>query len=111
MEDSFAPLFPRDGSADAFGRFPCGRYSETYETKEFGFPRNLSCDRCTVQLIWATPDFTHYHCSDVTLMTDKVKLCMGKCKNGGTCSNGRCICQDMYYGTHCEHKRTSALIL
>ncbi len=104
-ETYFVTLHPRDGSADSEGRFPCGRYPNAYETKEFILPEDLSCERCTLQLVWEAPTFTQHHCADVTLMSDQVKQCMGKCQNAGACVNGKCVCQDLYYGPYCEHKR------
>lgn len=101
---SFTVLRPRDNSANSQGKFPCGNIANVYETKEIVFPADLSCELCTLQLTWESPQFTHYSCADVTLMSDQVKLCMGKCKNSGTCVNGRCVCQDTYFGTFCESK-------
>lgn len=40
-------LYPRDGSANADGAFPCGR-EIGYEGKEFRFPKNFTCDSCTL---------------------------------------------------------------
>ncbi len=50
-EDEFFILKPRDGSANKDGSFPCGR-EIGYEGKEFRFPRNYTCDSCTLQLEW-----------------------------------------------------------
>lgn len=50
-DSSFFDIFPADGSADKDGKFPCGRYNNYYENKEFIFPEDLSCDNCTIQLI------------------------------------------------------------
>jgi hypothetical protein len=103
-ETAFSALHPKDHSANSAGQFPCGRYANAYETKEFQLPEDLSCDKCTIQLAWETPNFTNYHCSDITVMSEEVKSCMDKCEHGGACVNGRCVCPDMYYGTHCENK-------
>lgn len=102
--ESFVTLFPRDLSANASGFFPCGRYPNSYETKDFSFPEGVSCEKCTLQLIWATDDQIYYDCSDITIMSDKIKLCMGKCKNGGACVNGKCVCPASYFGNYCDEK-------
>ena len=44
-------LKPRDGSGSKDGWFPCGR-EVGYEGKEFRFPKNYTCDACTLQLEW-----------------------------------------------------------
>lgn len=51
-EDDFMVLKPRDGSANADGSFPCGR-ENGYEGKEFRFPKNFTCDECTLQFEWS----------------------------------------------------------
>ena len=38
---------PRDGTANHDGSFPCGR-EIGYEGKEFKFPKNYTCDSCTL---------------------------------------------------------------
>ena len=50
-EDDFIVLKPRDGSASKDGSFPCGR-EMGYEGKEFRFPKNYTCDECTLQFEW-----------------------------------------------------------
>ena len=52
-EGLFIVLNPRDGSANAEGSFPCGR-EIGYESKEFRFPKNFTCDSCTLQFEWVT---------------------------------------------------------
>jgi hypothetical protein len=103
-ESTFVTLYPRDKSSNSEGYFECGRYSGMYETKEFPFPFNLSCDTCTLQLTWETPEFKKYYCTDITIMSDEVKYCMGSCLNGGSCVNGNCVCEEPYYGKFCENK-------
>ena len=100
-------MHPRDGSGDMTGRFRCGQYQDSYETKEFIFPHNLTCDRCTVQLVWENGNTVQYQCADITLMGESIRLCMDKCQNAGVCANGACVCQEQYYGTFCEHKCNS----
>lgn len=46
-ENDFFVMKPRDGSANADGSFPCGR-EVGYESKEFRFPRNYTCDSCSL---------------------------------------------------------------
>ena len=46
-EDKFVVLKPRDGSARTDGSFPCGRQGG-YEGKEFKFPKDYTCDSCTL---------------------------------------------------------------
>ena len=103
-ESAYVVLYPEDNSGNSEGKFGCGRYSNTYETKEFFFPVNLSCDSCTLQLTWETIEFKNYYCTDITIMSDEIKYCLGRCLNGGVCVNGHCICEDSYYGEFCEKK-------
>lgn len=46
-EDEFIVLKPRDGTAHHDGSFPCGR-EIGFEGKEFRFPKNYTCDACTL---------------------------------------------------------------
>lgn len=108
-ESTFVTLHPRDKSSNSEGFFECGRYSGMYETKEFGFPGNLSCDTCTLQLVWESPEFKQYYCTDITIMSDEVKYCMGSCLNGGSCVNGNCVCEEPYYGKFCENKEKKSI--
>jgi len=39
------------------GYFPCGRSKSDLEGKEIKFPRNVTCDACFIQLIFATKTF------------------------------------------------------
>ncbi len=103
-EQHFATLFPDDGSADASGKFECGRYSGAYETKTVVLPPDMSCEKCTLQLVWESAVGTYYKCGDVTVMNDKIKLCIGKCQNDGACVNGACVCNEPYFGEFCQHK-------
>jgi len=109
-ESQFVTVFPRDQSADSFGKFPCGRFPNSYENKEFNLPEKLSCEKCTLQLIWEYDNITNYHCADITIMDDQIKFCMGKCKNDGACVNGKCVCLENYYGTYCEYKSNKDLV-
>jgi hypothetical protein len=53
-EGTFVTLKPRDGSANRDGSFPCGR-EKGYEGKEFRFPKDYTCDSCTLQFEWTIP--------------------------------------------------------
>ena len=108
-EPTFVTLHPRDKSSNSAGYFACGRYSGIYESKEFGFPSNLSCDVCILQLTWETPEFKQYYCADITIMSNEIKYCMGSCLNGGSCVNGNCVCEEYYYGKFCEHKEKTSI--
>lgn len=33
-----------------------------------------------------------------------VEYCAGKCKNGGVCVNGKCVCPPKYKGDYCQIK-------
>jgi hypothetical protein len=47
--EEFEVLFPLDGSANnTEGKFPCGRTTTSMEGKEIRFPKNLTCDECTL---------------------------------------------------------------
>jgi len=47
-EADFKVLFPLDKSANKDGSFPCGRTETNIEGKEFKFPKNFTCDTCTL---------------------------------------------------------------
>lgn len=51
-EADFKVLYPLDKSANKDGSFPCGRTETNVEGKEFRFPRNFTCDTCTLQVEW-----------------------------------------------------------
>lgn len=53
-ESDFQTLLPLDNSANKKGFFACGREFAELEGKEVKFPKNLTCDRCTLQLEWTT---------------------------------------------------------
>ncbi len=102
-------MFPTDGSADAAGKFECGRYAGAYETKTIILPPDMSCEKCTLQVAWESPAGAHYTCSDVTLMNDKIRQCIGKCQNDGACVNGACVCNEPYTGEFCQYKSTARI--
>lgn len=104
-EASFSLLTPLNEKANEEGWFRCGGYSNAYESRTFRLPNEISCESCTVQLIWNSSGELHYQCADITVMNEKVPLCMGKCHNGGACVNGKCVCRERYYGDFCEYKR------
>jgi hypothetical protein len=94
-------LVPTDNSTDSFGFFPCGE-SEGSFSKVFKFPDEVSCDSCTLQWVWKSSLETYYLCSDIEILEDKDAACYGKCKNGGFCNEGLCVCPDGFIGTFCE---------
>jgi len=62
-------LKPRDGSGNKDGSFPCGR-EVGYEGKEFRFPKNYTCDACTLQLEWSIATGSIHQCADF-IMEDR----------------------------------------
>ena len=46
--EEFEVLMPLDDSANVEGKFPCGRSTTSMEGKEVKFPKNLTCDECTL---------------------------------------------------------------
>lgn len=77
--NEFEVLFPLDGSGNKTeGKFPCGRSTTSMEGKEVRFPKNLTCDECTLQLIWETKiSGNQYMCSDIELLNGKIADCSG----------------------------------
>lgn len=71
----------------------------------------MSCEKCTVQVMWESPAGTHYTCADVTVMNSKIMMCLGKCLNEGACVNGVCVCNEPYFGEFCQYKSIIAWIL
>lgn len=55
-ENDFRVLHPLDKSANKNGSFPCGREETGLEGKEVKFPKNLTCDTCTLQIEWTVGD-------------------------------------------------------
>jgi hypothetical protein len=54
-EEDMDVLMPLDGSANTTeGKFPCGRTTSSMEGKEVKLPKNLTCDDCTLQIVWET---------------------------------------------------------
>ena len=53
-EGQFITLRPRDNSAFRDGSFACGR-ERGYEGKEFRFPKDYTCDSCTLQFEFTVP--------------------------------------------------------
>lgn len=94
-------LIPTDNSTDSLGSFPCGDSEGSY-SKIFKFPDGVSCDSCTLQWVWESSLTTYYMCSDIEILEDKDAACYGKCKNGGFCNEGLCICPEDFIGTFCE---------
>jgi hypothetical protein len=100
----FAPehtLVPSDNSTDDMGWFPCGDAAGLF-TKDFQFPEGLTCDSCTLQWVWQNKVATYYQCVDLEITVGVDSACYGKCKNGGFCSEGLCLCPGDWRGTFCE---------
>ena len=94
-----------DGLADASGAFECNTREGEYNTKFIDLPEDFSCDKCTLQLVWMTEsNATFYSCADFTVINDMVKKCVGKCQNGGICSNGVCDCVEPFTGEFCQNE-------
>ena len=104
-EGRFITLQPRDGSANEFGSFACGR-EVGYEGKEFRLPKNFTCDKCTLQFEWDLGEGKQIHqCADFLMSSKDIEECSGKCLNGGVCVNGECVCRTNFYGDLCQNKK------
>ncbi len=72
-EGRLLTLKPRDGSANLEGSFPCGR-EVGYEGKEFVFPKNFTCDSCTLQFEWTVAEDQQIHqCADFMMSNAESK--------------------------------------
>ena len=104
FDTDFKVLRPRDDSADAEGRFACGRKAG-YEGKEFRLPNDLICDSCVLQFTQEISDKEHIHqCADIVVKENLSASGFGcplPCLNGGTCMNGACVCRDGFFGEQC----------
>jgi len=105
-DSDFEQLLPLDNTAFHHNRqrgyFPCGRSKADMEGKEVKFPRNVTCDACFIQLIWATKNTgKHFMCADIEILGGDVEDCPGQCMNGGMCVNGGCQCRKGYSGAFC----------
>ncbi len=108
-EEDFKVLFPLDKSANKNGQFPCGREETAMEGKEVKFPKDLTCDQCTLQLEWTIAEkgnVQQHYCADVQVIDKEVEECSGKCQNGGICMNGECKCRRGNSGAYCQYKET-----
>lgn len=101
-QSNFTLLYPLDTETDSNGAFPCGRL-KGFESKQFKLPDDYVCDQCTVQWAWYTEDGVLYSCSDVIINGNKIDECLARCKNGGACFNGKCLCKEGFYGEFCEN--------
>lgn len=101
-EKNFTILSPKDIVLDSKGHFTCGR-TKGFESHEFVLPSDYVCDQCTLQWTWITPSGNLYSCSDLIINGNKIEDCLAKCKNGGACFNGKCLCTDDYYGEYCQY--------
>ena len=108
-ENEFKVLHPLDKSANKNGSFPCGREETTLEGKEVRFPKNFTCDMCTLQLEWVVAEkgnVQQHYCADVTVIDRELEECAGKCLGGGICMNGECRCRKGTYGAYCQYKES-----
>ena len=64
-DSSTTILYPKDGSGNSDGSFPCGN-SVGYEGKEFMFP-NYTCDECTLQFLFNTGKGKIHQCADLMI--------------------------------------------
>lgn len=81
-EADFKVLYPLDKSANKDGSFPCGRSETNIEGKEFRFPRNFTCDTCTLQLEWTVStqkggSVQQHYCGDIQVIGTEVEECIG----------------------------------
>jgi hypothetical protein len=100
-EESFKLLQPTEGKINQDGSFVCGR-DKGFEHKEFILPSDYECDGCTLQWKWSTSYGDIYSCSDIIINGGSLSKCMGKCLNGGSCFNGKCLCAKGFTGEFCE---------
>ena len=100
-EEDFILLKPLNEKVNQDGSFKCGR-EKGFETKEFILPEDYECDGCTLQWKWSTSYGDIYSCSDIIINGGSLNKCMGKCLNGGSCFNGKCICLEGFTGDFCE---------
>ena len=97
-------LQPTEGKINQDGSFECGR-DKGFEHKEFILPSDYECDGCTLQWKWSTSYGEIYSCSDIIINGGSLSKCMGKCLNGGSCFNGKCLCVEGFEGDFCETKK------
>ena len=100
-EEDFILLKPLNEKVNQDGSFKCGR-EKGFETREFMLPEDYECDGCTLQWKWSTSYGEIYSCSDIIINGGSLSKCMGKCLNGGSCFNGKCLCLEGYTGDFCE---------
>jgi hypothetical protein len=103
-EENFKLLQPTEGKINQDGSFQCGR-NKGFEHKEFILPSDYECDGCTLQWKWSTSYGEIYSCSDIIINGGSLSKCMGKCLNGGSCFNGKCLCVEGFEGDFCETKK------
>jgi hypothetical protein len=101
-EENFTLLYPKKIATDATGSFPCGRV-QGFENQQFSLPEDYVCDQCTLQWTWLTPFGNIFSCSDIIINGNKIEDCLARCKNGGACFNGKCICDSGFYGEFCQY--------
>jgi Ca2+/Na+ antiporter len=102
-EESFKLLRPTEGKVNEDGSFLCGR-EKGFEYKDFILPDDYECDGCTLQWKWSTAYGDVYSCSDIIINGGTLEKCMGRCRNGGSCFNGKCLCLEGFSGDFCEEE-------
>lgn len=103
-EESFKLLKPVNEEINKDGSFICGR-EKGFENKEFILPEDYECDGCTLQWKWSTSYGDIYSCSDIIINGENLGKCIGKCLNGGSCFNGKCLCLENFSGEFCEDEK------
>ena len=106
-DKSFKILKPLNSDQNDDGSFICGR-EKGFEQKEFQLPEDYECDGCILQFTWNTPYGSIYSCSDIIINGQNLENCMGKCLNGGSCFNGKCLCLKGFSGDFCEDSESSS---
>lgn len=101
-QSNFTLLTPIHRRINEDSQFPCGR-TKGFESEQFKLPEDFVCDQCTLQWAWSTEEGTFYSCSDMIINGNKIEDCIARCKNGGACFNGKCLCKDNFYGEFCEY--------
>jgi len=85
--------------------FECGVQRNSYEVYKIPMP-NTTWDPCIIQLQVWRGDKISYQCGTISLKNDPSLGWEGKCMNGGSCYNSRCLCLSGYGGEYCDGAHT-----